>query len=221
MEIYIDTANLEEIKEIADWGILSGVTTNPSLIAKEGFDFKTIINEITTIVDGPISAEVNSPNSEEMIKEAKTLACIHKNIIIKIPITEEGLKSIKILHQEGIKTNATLIFSPSQALLASLAGASYVSPFLGRIDDISWDGISLIRDIKKIFDLSNSSCRIIAASIRNPIHVVDCAKAGADISTIPYSTLKQLIKHPLTDIGISKFQSDWEKHVKELQNDES
>lgn len=194
-------------------GIISGVTTNPSLIAKEGRDFKQVIQEITSIVDGPISGEVKATtvDAEGMIAEAREIASIHPNMVVKIPMTAEGLKAVKVLHKEGIKTNVTLIFSPAQALLAARAGADYVSPFLGRLDDISTPGISLIEDITEIFQMHGIETQIIAASIRNPIHVIDCAKAGADIATVPYKVLLQMIHHPLTDEGIRKFQDDYRK----------
>lgn len=210
MKIFIDTANIAEIKKANEMGIICGVTTNPSLIAKEGRDFKEVVTEITDIVDGPISAEVISLESEGMVKEAKELVKIHKNIVIKIPMTVEGLKAVKVLSSEGIKTNVTLIFSAAQALLASKAGASYVSPFLGRLDDIGMDGIALVEQISTIFKVQKINTEIISASIRTPIHVINAAKAGSDIATIPYNILIQMTKHPLTDIGIEKFLKDWE-----------
>ena len=211
MIFFIDTANVDDIRKANDMGIISGVTTNPSLIAKEGRDFKQVIQEITSIVDGPISGEVKATtvDAEGMIAEAREIASIHPNMVVKIPMTAEGLKAVKVLHKEGIKTNVTLIFSPAQALLAARAGADYVSPFLGRLDDISTPGISLIEDITKIFQMHGIETQIIAASIRNPIHVIDCAKAGADIATVPYKVLEQMTKHPLTDQGIAKFQADY------------
>lgn len=211
MKIFIDTANIEEIKEAAKLGVLSGVTTNPSLIAKEGRKFEDVISEIVTLVDGPISAEVLSPKAEDMVAEAKALTKIHKNIVIKIPICEEGLKATAQLRELGIKTNVTLIFSVSQALLAARAGASFVSPFIGRLDDISDDGTELVEEIAEIFTYFNIETEIIAASIRGPQDVVRAAKAGADIATIPYKVIKQMICHPLTDKGIEKFNSDWAK----------
>lgn len=210
MKLFIDTANISEIREANSLGIIDGVTTNPSLIAKEGRDFLTVVKEICSIVDGPISAEVVSLKADEMVKEARPLSRIHKNIVIKIPMTAEGLKATKILSKEGIKTNLTLCFSPTQALLAAKAGATYVSPFIGRLDDISIVGMDLIRDIKIIFSNYGFKTQIIVASVRNPIHVLDAAKIGADIATVPYTTLMALIKHPLTDIGIQKFLKDWE-----------
>lgn len=211
MKLFLDTANIEEIKEAVSLGVISGVTTNPSLIAKEGRDFLEVLKEILSIVDGPVSAEVIGLKKEEMVEEAVSLSRLHKNVVIKIPMCEEGLKAIKILSGMGIRTNATLIFSPSQALLAARAGASYVSPFIGRMDDISNEGLNLLADIVKIFKNFGISTEIIAASIRHPMHVVEAAKIGADIATVPYSVLIQMVKHPLTDIGIAKFLKDWEK----------
>lgn len=210
MKFFIDTANVDEIKEINNWGVIDGVTTNPSLIAKEKRDFKQVIKEIASIVDGPISAEVISLDSKNMVNEARELSKIDKNIIIKIPMTEEGLKAVNILSKENIKTNVTLVFSATQALLASKAGASYVSPFLGRLDDISTDGMNLIEDICQIFSIYDIDTQIIAASVRTPMHVLQIAKSGADIATVPYKVFKQMLKHPLTDIGIEKFLKDWE-----------
>lgn len=211
MKIFIDTANVNEIKEAESWGILSGVTTNPSLIAKEGRDFVEVVKEITSIVDGPISAEVISLEHEGMLKEARELAKIHKNIVIKVPMTIEGLKAVKVLAGEGIKTNVTLVFSAAQALLAAKAGATYVSPFVGRVDDVGIDGMRLIEDMVRIFDNYGIETEIIAASIRHPLHAVDAALAGAHISTIPFKVLEQMTKHPQTDLGIEKFLSDWKK----------
>jgi len=211
LKIFIDTANVNEIREANSWGVISGVTTNPSLIAKEGRDFKEVVKEITSIVDGPISAEVISLDHEGMVKEARELSKIHKNIVVKIPMTIEGLKAVNILSKEGIKTNVTLIFSSAQALLAAKAGASYVSPFVGRIDDVGSEGMELIREITQIFNNYDIKTEIIAASIRSPMHVIDAAMAGADIATIPYKVLVQMTKHPLTDIGIEKFLDDWKK----------
>ena len=211
MKFFVDTANVEEIRKANDMGIICGVTTNPSLIAKEGRDFNQVIAEIASIVDGPISGEVKAPttDAEGMIKEGREIAAIHPNMVVKIPMTVEGLKAVKVLHAEGIKTNVTLIFSAAQALLAARAGATYVSPFLGRLDDISMPGIDLINEITEIFMMHDIQTEIIAASIRNPIHVIDCAKAGADIATVPYKVLEQMTKHPLTDQGIAKFQTDY------------
>ncbi|WP_270566874.1 fructose-6-phosphate aldolase, partial [Clostridium beijerinckii] len=202
MRFFLDTANVEHIKEANEMGVICGVTTNPSLIAKEGRDFNEVIKEITEIVDGPISGEVVSEDAEGMIKEGREIAAIHKNMIVKIPMTAEGLKATKVLASEGIKTNVTLIFSATQALLAANAGATYVSPFLGRVDDISMIGMDLVRDIAEIFAVHGIETEIIAASVRNPIHVIEAAKAGADISTVPYSLVMQMLKHPLTDQGL-------------------
>lgn len=210
MKLFIDTANIDEIREVNEWGVISGVTTNPSLIAKEGRDFKEVIHEIVSIVDGPVSAEVISTDKDGMIEEARELAKIHPNIVVKIPMTREGLKAVKVLSKEGIKTNVTLIFSANQALLAAKAGATYVSPFIGRLDDISNEGIGIIYDIVEIFDIHGIDAEIIAASIRHPIHVLEAAKAGAHIATIPYKVFTQMVNHPLTDIGIEKFLKDWE-----------
>jgi len=213
MKFFIDTANVEDIRKANDMGVICGVTTNPSLIAKEGRDFKEVIKEITEIVDGPISGEVKATtvDAEGMIKEGMEIADIHPNMVVKIPMTVEGLKAVKVLSKLGIKTNVTLIFSANQALLAARAGATYVSPFLGRLDDISTPGIDLIESIVQIFSNYNISTEIIAASVRNPIHVTDCALAGADIATVPYSVIEQMTKHPLTDQGIVKFQEDYRK----------
>lgn len=209
MKIFIDTANVEEIKAAAKLGVLSGVTTNPSLIAKEGRVFEEVIKEIVEIVDGPISAEVVSPKAEDMVKEAVELAKIHPNIVIKIPICEEGLAATSELAKRGIKTNLTLIFSATQALLAARAGASFVSPFIGRLDDISDDGSELIGEIAEIFDVHGIETEIIAASIRGPQDVTRAALAGANIATVPYKVIKQMICHPLTEKGIEKFNEDW------------
>ena len=211
MKFFIDTANVEDIRKANDMGVICGVTTNPSLIAKEGRDFKEVIKEITTIVDGPISGEVKATtvDAPTMIEEGRAIAKIHPNMVVKIPMTAEGLKATKALSAEGIKVNVTLIFSATQALLAARAGAAYVSPFLGRLDDISTPGIDLIRTISEIFAVHDIDTEIIAASVRNPIHVIDCAVAGADIATVPPAVIKQMIKHPLTDQGIAKFQADY------------
>jgi len=209
MRFFLDTANVDHIKEANEMGVICGVTTNPSLVAKEGRDFNEVIKEITSIVDGPISGEVVAEDAKGMIKEGREIAAIHKNMIVKIPMTAEGLKATKVLSKEGIKTNVTLIFSATQALLAANAGATYVSPFLGRIDDISMIGMDLVRDIAEIFAVHGIETEIIAASVRNPIHVIEAAKAGADISTIPYSLVLQMISHPLTDQGLEKFKADW------------
>lgn len=211
MKFFIDTANVEDIRKANDMGIICGVTTNPSLIAKEGRDFNQVIKEIASIVDGPISGEVKATttDAEGMIKEGCEIAAIHPNMIVKIPMTTEGLKAVKVLTAEGIKTNVTLIFSANQALLAARAGATYVSPFLGRLDDISVCGTDLIRDIVEIFEVAGIDTEIIAASVRHPMHVTECALAGADIATVPYKVLEQMTHHPLTDQGIEKFQKDY------------
>ena len=212
MKLFIDTANVEDIKKANDMGVICGVTTNPSLVAKEGRDFNEVIREIANIVDGPISGEVKATtvDAEGIIKEGREIAAIHPNMVVKVPITAEGLKAVHVLSKEGIKTNVTLIFTANQALLAARAGAAYVSPFLGRLDDISQPGIELIRDIVAIFEnYADIRTKIIAASVRNPIHVMDCALAGADIATIPYKTIEKMLNHPLTDQGIVKFQEDY------------
>lgn len=211
MKFFIDTANVEEIKKANDMGIICGVTTNPSLIAKEGRDFNEVIKEIANIVDGAISGEVKATTTqaEDMIKEGRAIAAIHPNMVVKIPMTEEGLKAVKVLSKEGIKTNVTLVFNATQALFAARAGATYVSPFLGRLDDIATPGIDLIRTISEIYAVHNIETEIICASVRNPIHIVDCALAGADIATVPYKVIKQCLNHPLTDIGIEKFKKDY------------
>ena len=211
MKFFIDTANVEDIRKANDMGIICGVTTNPSLIAKEGRDFNQVIEEIASIVDGPISGEVKATttDAEGMIKEGREIAAIHPNMIVKIPMTTEGLKAVKVLTAEGIKTNVTLIFSANQALLAARAGATYVSPFLGRLDDISVCGTDLIRDIVEIFEVAGIDTEIIPASVRHAMHVTECALAGADIATVPYKVLEQMTHHPLTDQGIEKFQKDY------------
>ena len=209
MKLFLDTANVEHIRVMNEMGVICGVTTNPSLIAKEGRDFNETIKEITEIVDGPISGEVISEDVEGMIKEGREIAAIHPNMIVKIPMTVEGLKAVKVLASEGIKTNVTLIFSANQALLAANAGATYVSPFLGRVDDISMDGVELVRTIAEIFDIHGITTEIIAASIRHPIHVIEAARAGAHIATVPYALIMQMVKHPLTDAGLEKFKADW------------
>ncbi len=212
MKLFIDTAIVEDIRKANDLGVICGVTTNPSLIAKSGRDFKEVIQEIASIVDGPISAEVSpdAATAEDMVAQAKDLAAIHKNIVIKLPMTLEGLKACKQLTAMGIKTNVTLIFSSTQALLAARAGATYVSPFLGRLDDIGMDGMNLIEEIVDIFDTHGIETQIIAASVRHPIHVVQAARLGAHIATIPYNVIVQMSKHPLTDIGMERFAKDWE-----------
>lgn len=211
MKFFIDTAVVDEIKEANDMGIICGVTTNPSLIAKSGRDFSEVIHEIAAIVDGPISGEVKATTTDAtgMIEEGRAIAAIHPNMVVKIPMTEEGLKACKTLSAEGIKVNMTLIFSANQALLAARAGAAYVSPFIGRIDDISMSGMDLIRSIVEIFSYTDLQTEIIAASVRNLVHVTECALAGADIATVPYKVLKQMIHHPLTDVGIEKFRKDY------------
>lgn len=209
MKLFIDTANIEDIKEANDMGVICGVTTNPSLIAKEGLDFNEAIKEITSIVDGPISGEVISLDAEGMINEGREIAKIHKNMIVKIPMTAEGLKAVKVLSKENIKTNVTLIFTPSQALLAANVGATYVSPFLGRLDDISTNSFELIKTIVNIFKIHNMKTEIIAASIRSPLQVAEVAEIGAHIATVPTNVIKAMIKHPLTDSGIEKFMNDW------------
>ena len=211
MRFFVDTANVEEIRKANDMGVICGVTTNPSLIAKEGRDFNEVIKEITSIVDGPISGEVKATttDAEGMIAEGREIAKIHPNMVVKIPMTVEGLKAVKVLSAEGVKTNVTLIFTANQALLAARAGATYVSPFLGRLDDISVKGSELIEEIAEMFAVSGIETQIIAASIRNPIHVTECALAGADIATVPYKVIEQMTHHPLTDAGIEKFQADY------------
>ena len=211
MKFFIDTAKVEDIRKANDMGIICGVTTNPSLIAKEGRDFKEVIKEITEIVDGPISGEVKATttDAEGMIAEGREIAAIHPNMVVKIPMTAEGLKAVKVLSAEGIKTNVTLIFTANQALLAARAGATYVSPFLGRLDDISVRGTDLIREIADIFAVAGIETQIICASVRNPMHVTDCALAGGDIATVPFGVLMKMIDHPLTSIGIEKFKADY------------
>ena len=211
MRFFVDTANVEDIRKANDMGVICGVTTNPSLIAKEGRDFNEVIKEITSIVGGPISGEVKATttDAEGMIKEGREIAAIHPNMVVKIPMTVEGLKAVKVLSAEGVKTNVTLIFTAAQALLAARAGATYVSPFLGRLDDISMSGVALIEEIAEIFQVHGIETEIIAASIRHAIHVVECAKAGADIATVPYKVIEQMTKHPLTAAGIEKFQADY------------
>ncbi|RLC31217.1 MAG: fructose-6-phosphate aldolase [Deltaproteobacteria bacterium] len=211
MKFFIDTANIEEIKKGCALGMVDGVTTNPSLVAKEGREFKGLIREICGIVDGPVSAEVVSLDAEGMIHESRDLAGLADNIVIKIPLTEEGLKATRVLSREGIRTNVTLCFSPLQALLAAKAGATYVSPFVGRLDDISHTGMELVEQILAIYHTYGFETEVIVASIRNPLHVLDAALMGADIATIPYKVIQQLIQHPLTDIGLKKFLADWEK----------
>lgn len=213
MRFFLDTANVDDIRKANDLGVICGVTTNPSLIAKEGRDFGEVIREITSIVDGPISGEVKATttDAEGMIAEAREIAKIHKNMVVKIPMTTEGLKACKVLSAEGIKTNLTLIFSTNQALLAARAGATYVSPFIGRLDDISQNGLDLIREISEMFHIHGIESQIICASVRNPVHVTQCALAGADIATVPYAVIEQMCNHPLTTAGIKKFQDDYRK----------
>lgn len=211
MKFFIDTANIAEIKKAQEWGLVDGVTTNPSLVSKEGREFKDLIKDICSIVDGPISAEAISLDAEGMIKEARELSKIHKNIVVKIPMTLEGLKAVKVVAKEGIKTNVTLVFSPTQALMAAKAGATYASPFVGRLDDISQNGMELIDQIMTIYENYDFATEVIVASIRHPMHVVDAALTGAHVATIPFKVIEQLSKHPLTDIGIDKFMKDWEK----------
>lgn len=214
MKFYIDTANVAEIREAYEMGIIAGVTTNPSLIAKEGRDYQETLKEIASFMEGPISGEVSadSETAEEMIKEGREIAGLSKNMVVKIPMTAEGLKAVKVLSKEGIKTNVTLIFSATQALLAARAGAGYVSPFLGRLDDISSDGLLLIQDIMDVFSqYPELETEVICASVRHPIHVLECAKTGADIATVPFKVLQQMIAHPLTDQGIEKFKADYHK----------
>jgi transaldolase len=214
VKLFIDSANIDEIREVAEMGIVCGVTTNPSLVAKEGRDFKEVVAEICEIVDGPVSAEVISLDAEGMVREATEISAWSPNIVIKIPMTSEGLKAVKALSAKGIKTNVTLVFSSGQALLAARAGATYVSPFAGRLDDISSDGMGVVGEIAAIFDIHGIPTEIIAASIRHPMHVIEAALVGSDIATVPYRVLMQMTKHPLTDAGIERFLADWEKATK-------
>jgi len=213
MKIFIDTANIEEIRTANEWGVIDGVTTNPTLVAKEGKDFKSIVNQILSIVDGPISVEVISTDSTGMVKEALDMAKWSKNIVIKIPMIPEGLKAVKILNEKGIKTNVTLVFSVNQGILAAKAGATYVSPFIGRLDDIGHDGMQIIRDLVQIYENEKYGFKteIIVASVRHPLHVIESAKIGAHVATIPYGVIEKMFKHPLTDIGLEKFLKDWKK----------
>ncbi|CUS77812.1 transaldolase [Candidatus Kryptonium thompsonii] len=217
MKIFLDTANLEEIKEAASWGILDGVTTNPSLIAKEKRDFKELIQEICAIVDGDVSAEVISTDFDGMVKEARELARLADNIVVKIPLIKDGLKAVKFLKSEGIRTNVTLCFSPTQAILAAKAGAYYISPFIGRLDDISSDGMNLVKQIVQIYKNYNFETKVLVASVRHPMHVVEAGLIGADVVTMPFKVLEQMIKHPLTDIGLERFLEDWRKAQLELE----
>ncbi|MGC8723433.1 MAG: fructose-6-phosphate aldolase [Acidobacteriota bacterium] len=211
MKIFLDTAIVEEIRAAHAWGVVDGVTTNPSLIAQSGRKFEEVVAEICSIVDGPVSAEVTATTAEAMVAEAKPLAAIHKNVVIKVPMTAEGLKAVHALKGQGIRTNVTLIFSPAQALLAAKAGASFISPFVGRLDDVGHVGMELVEQVRAIFDNYDPECEIITASVRSPLHVIDAALAGSDIATVPYKVLEQCLKHPLTDIGIERFLRDWEK----------
>jgi len=211
MKIFIDTADLDEIRELASWGVIDGVTTNPTLMAKSGRSFKEIVEEIFDIVDGPINLEAVSTKAEDIIKEARKLSKIHKNVAVKIPMTPEGLKAVKVLSKERIKTNVTLVFSANQALLAAKAGATYVSPFIGRLDDIGQEGMQIVEEIMDIFDNYNFKTQVIVASIRHPIHVIQAARYGAHIATIPPKVIKQMVKHSLTDVGIERFLKDWKK----------
>ena len=210
MKFFIDTANFDDIKAAYEMGFIAGVTTNPSLIVKEKRDLHEVIQQIADLVEGPVSAEVIATTAPEMVKEAHELIKLGDNVVIKVPMTAEGLKAVSVLSKEGIKTNVTLIFSANQALLAARAGATYVSPFVGRVDDISMDGIQLIEDITEIFMIHNISTEIIAASVRTPMHMTQCAKAGAHIATVPFNVLQQSLKHPLTDAGLARFLADWE-----------
>jgi len=212
MKIFIDTANLDEIREVHSWGVIDGVTTNPSLVAREGGDFSVMAYDICELVQGPVSAEVVAPDTEGMVKEGRLLASVHNHVVVKVPLTAPGLAATKQLSSEGIRTNVTLCFQPAQALLAAKAGATYISPFVGRIDDISWDGIDIIDQIVTIYDnYPDLTTQVLAASIRHPLHVVQAALAGAHVATIPYAVLKKLVKHPLTDSGNERFLSDWQK----------
>ena len=210
MKIFIDTANIDEIKKANEWGVIDGVTTNPTLVAREGKDFRTVIDEILDVVDGPISVEVISTDAGGMVKEALETSQWSENVVVKVPMIPEGLKAIKILSDKGIKTNATLIFSVNQALLAAKAGATYVSPFIGRLDDLGQDGMQMVRDLVTIYNLYDIKTEIIVASIRGPIHVMESAKVGAHIATIPFGVIEKMFKHPLTDSGLESFLSDWE-----------
>ncbi len=211
MKFFIDTARIEEIKEAAALGILDGVTTNPSLVSKTGKDFRTLLDEILAVVDGPVSAEVIATDYDGILKEARNLSHIHKNIVVKVPLIKEGLKAVRTLSQEGVKTNVTLCFSPSQALLAAKAGASYISPFVGRLDDVSTNGMDLISQIVQIYRNYNYKTEVLVASIRHPLHLVEAALIGADVCTMPFDVINKLFNHPLTDVGLDKFLSDWKK----------
>jgi len=211
LRLFIDTANVQEIREAASWGVISGVTTNPSLVAREGRDFKEVVREICSIVDGPISAEVLGQTAAEMVPEAVELAALHPNVVIKIPMTAEGLKAVRQLGEKGVNTNVTLVFSANQALLAARAGATYVSPFVGRLDDVGQDGLAVVGDIVQVFAQHGLGTEVITASVRHPLHVLGAAKLGSDIATVPFAVLKQMLQHPLTDLGIQRFLADWEK----------
>ncbi|HEC72280.1 MAG TPA: fructose-6-phosphate aldolase [Thermoplasmatales archaeon] len=211
MKIFVDTADLKEIEELASWGVIDGVTTNPTLVAKTGLSFKDIVNKIFDLVDGPISLEAVSTKAEDIVKEARELSRIHKNVVVKIPMNEEGLKAVKQLSGEGVKTNVTLVFSANQALLAAKAGATYVSPFVGRLDDIGHDGMQVVRDIVQIFRNYDIKTKVIVASVRHPLHVIEAARIGADIATVPPQVIRKMIKHSLTDVGIKRFLEDWKK----------
>lgn len=211
MKFFLDTANIDEVKEGLDAGLVDGITTNPSLVAKEGKPFRAVVDEILALVDGPVSLEVVSVEADAIVKEGRELAAIHKNVVVKVPLIPEGLKAVRRLSAEGIRTNVTLIFSPTQALLAAKAGASYVSPFIGRLDDISQQGMDIIEDIRQIFDNYDFETEILVASIRHPVHVLDAARIGADVGTMPWKVMMQLTQHPLTDIGLAKFLADWKK----------
>ncbi|MBE3520232.1 MAG: fructose-6-phosphate aldolase [Firmicutes bacterium] len=217
MELYLDTANVDEIRTALEWGVISGVTTNPTLVAKEKRPWKELIKEITSLVPGPVSAEVLSLDYEGMVREARELAALAPNVVIKIPITPEGLKAVKTLSREGIKTNVTLVFSATQGLLAARAGASFVSPFVGRLDDVSNEGMEVVADLVMIIENYGLPTRVIAASIRHPMHVLEAARAGAHIATVPFGVLQAMIRHPLTDVGIKRFLDDWEKAKSSLQ----
>lgn len=216
MKFFIDSANIDEIREAASLGILDGVTTNPSLVAKEGKNFRALLDEILAIVDGPVSAEVVATDHEGIVTEARELAAIHKNIVVKVPLIREGLKAVRQLTDEGINTNVTLCFSPTQALLAAKAGATYISPFIGRIDDVGTDGMDLIQQIVTIYQNYGYKTEVLAASIRHPMHVLQAAMIGADVATIPFKIIDQMFKHPLTDIGLKRFLDDWKKNEAKL-----
>ncbi len=214
MQIFLDTANLNEIRQAVEWGAIEGVTTNPSLVSREGGDFYSMVREICEVVKGPVSAEVISLESGEMVKEARHLSSLASNVVVKIPVTLEGLRAVNILEKEGIRTNVTLVFSVNQALLAANAGASFISPFLGRLDDIGESGVALVEDLLEVYNQYNYKTRLISASIRHPRHVVEVARAGSHIATLPFKVLKQMIDHPLTEKGIKRFLEDWEKSKK-------